>query len=215
MAAENSTRTPNGFVVFVGTAAALIGVAAIFVAKLAFTGASDAGDEVEKKRAAQRMEIREKLDKEAVEQLNSEGWTDKAKGIAHIPITDAMSAVIPELNAKKPAPSSVKVEPPLPMPVADPNSKEPAPPALPSAPQGADTIRFPIPAAPVAPATAPEKPAEPAPSAPAPVAPPAPAAEKPAEPAPAKPAEPAAPVAPESPAQAPNTNPTEKPEPTK
>ena len=123
-------------------------------------------------------------------------WVDKAKGTVHVPIADAMKLVVADLRAKKPAPSSVKVEAPLPMPVADPNSAEPPPAALPSAPQGADTVRFAQPAA-----------AEP----PAPVAriPPAPA--KPAEPAPA-PAVPA--PAPEPPA-APPANPTDNPELTK
>ena len=33
---------------------------------------------------------------EEMERLNSAGWVDKAKGIAHIPITDAMSDVARE-----------------------------------------------------------------------------------------------------------------------
>ena len=67
---------------------------------------------------------------------------DKAKGAVRVPVADVYTATVTELKAKKPAPSQVKVEPPLPMPVIDPKATEPPPPALPSAPQGADTIRF-------------------------------------------------------------------------
>ena len=71
----------------------------------------------------------------------------ESKGVVRLPIADAKKVALSELQAKKPAPSSVKVEPPLPMPVIDPNATEPPPPALTSAPQGADTIYFPAPGA--------------------------------------------------------------------
>ena len=240
MASENSTRTPNAFLVFLGTAAAFGVVAVVFGGALAW---KKPVDEVEAKRAALRLEARTKLDAEAQAKLDSLGWVDKAQGTAHVPIADAMKLVVADLRAKKPAPSQVKVEAPLPMPVADPNSAEPPPAALPSAPQGADTVRFPLsaaaeapavpapvapaPAAPAPPVPAPEKPAEPVappavppapapapekPAEPAPVPPPA-APEKPAEPAPAPPVPPPAPT-PEPPA-APPANPTDNPEPTK
>jgi hypothetical protein len=68
---------------------------------------------------------------------------DQAKGVVRIPIEDAKKAVLAELKSKKVGPSQVKVDPWLPMPPpADPNAAEPPPPALTSAPQGADTIRF-------------------------------------------------------------------------
>ena len=68
------------------------------------------------------------LEKEAQEKLTSEGWVDKAKGLVHVSIIDAIPLAVAELRSKKPAPSQIKVEPPL-MPVImpDPNSKEPAP----------------------------------------------------------------------------------------
>ena len=201
MASENSTRTPNAFVVFLGTAAAFGVVALVFGTTLSL---NKPVDEVEKRRAAQRLETRTKLDAEAQAKLVSLGWVDKAKGTVHVPIADAMKMVVADLTAKKPAASSVKVEAPLPLPVADPKSAEPPPAALPSAPQGADTVRFAQPAAaeaPVAPTPVPPAPAAPAPeppAAPAPVPPPPP----PAPPAPDPPAEPApAPApAPEPPA---------------
>ena len=211
MASESTNRTPNGIVVVLGSAAAFVIVAAIFVIPLAW---KKPVNEVENKRAAQRYETRAKLEAEAQEKLNSTGWVDKAKGTVHVPIAEAMTMIVAELTAKKPAPSSVKVEAPLPMPVADPASNEPPPAALPSAPQGADTARFTPPAA-AAPA-----PAAPAPAVEKPAAPPAPAAPaNPPPPAPEKPAAPAAPAPatekPADPAPAAPANPTENPAPTK
>ena len=201
MASESPNRTPNGIVVFLGSAAAFVIVAALFAGALAKRAPVN---EVEHRRAAQRIEARTKLEAEAQAKLNSEGWVDKAKGTVHVSINDAMTLVVADLTAKKPAPSSVKVEAPLPMPVIDPASAEPPPAALPSAPQGADTVRFPLPAA-----------AAPAPAAPVPAVPPAapaaPAPEKPAEPAPEKPA----PEKPADPAPAAPAKPTENPEPAK
>ena len=217
MASEYTNRTPNGIAVFLGSAAAFVVVAAIFIGALA---SKPQVNEVENKRAAQRYETRAKLEAEAQEKLNSTGWVDKAKGTVHVPIADAMTMVVAELTAKKPAPSSVKVEAPLPMPVADPASNEPPPAALPSAPQGADTVRF-APSAAPAPLQAPAagKPAEPAPAPAAapekPAAPPAPAApEKPVDPPPAAPPAPA-PAQPAPPAPAVPANQTENPAPTK
>ena len=213
MASDSTNRTPNGIVVFLGSAAAFVIVAALFAGALA---RRTPVNEVENKRAAQRIETRAKLETEALAKLNSEGWVDKAKGTVHVSISDAMTLVVADLTAKKPAPSSVKVEAPLPMPVSDPASAEPPPAALPSAPQGADTVRFALPAAPApaapAPAVppvapAPEKPAEPAP------VPAAPAPENPAAPVPAAAGKPALPAAPEKPADP--AKPTENPEPAK
>jgi hypothetical protein len=63
--------------------------------------------------------------------------------VVRLPVDQAMKLVAADLAGKKPAPSTVKVDPPLPMPPPyDPNAAEPAPGALPSSPQGSDTIRF-------------------------------------------------------------------------
>ncbi|MEA3210478.1 MAG: hypothetical protein QOE70_3535 [Chthoniobacter sp.] len=139
MAIAPSTRAPNGFLVFLGSLAALLLGAIIFIMSIA--AGPSAGD-LDQKRADQRQATHERLEKEAAETLASTAWVDKGKGIARVPVTDVFAATAAELKAKKPAASQVKVEPPLPMPVADPNSQDPPPPALPSAPQGADTIRF-------------------------------------------------------------------------
>ncbi len=176
MATASSTRSPNSFLVFCGSLLALLIVAGLFVFSIA---AGPRPSDLDKKRADQRVAVRTKLEKEATDALTTEAWVDKAKGIVRVPVTGVFAATAKELAAKKPAPSQIKVEPPLPMPVIDPAATEPPPPALTSAPQGADTIRFtapatPAPAAPAAPASNPTAPAA-TPTAPAatPLPPPA------------------------------------------
>ena len=158
--ADPHTRTPNGFVVFAGSAAALAIVIVVVASSLA-SGKKE--DVVDKKRADQRIAAREALDKAALEQLTTVDWADKAKGTVRLPVADAMRLVAVELKAKKPAPSQVKIEPTLPMPPPyDPASTEAPVSALTSSPQGADTIRFDPPApapAPAAPSPVPPVPA--------------------------------------------------------
>ena len=186
----------------------LVVVTGVFIGIISAIGSG--GESLDQRRAAKRVEIRTQLEKEAQERLGSFGWDDPTKKTTvHIPINDAIAAIVQELKDKKPKVSQVKVEPPLPMPVIDPNSKEPPPPALPSAPQGADTIRFDYPFAP------PEAAAAPAPAAPA-AATPAPA--KPATPPPAPavapaPAAPTTPAPPSAPAPAAVTAPAPAPAP--
>lgn len=200
MATESSSRTTNGFLGFLAIIVLLFAVVVVAIGMLWLSGNGRNG--LEERRAANRIEVRKALEDEAQQKLNSEGWVDKAKGLVHVSITDAIPLTAKELAAKKAAPSKIEVEAPLPVIVPDPNATEPPPPALPSAPQGADTVRFTPPSTP-APAAAPA----PAPAAPAP----APAPEvKPAAPAPAAPA-----AAPEAPARPPLINPTENPAPAK
>jgi hypothetical protein len=177
--ADSEARQPNAFLVFLGVAAAIT-VVIIIVSGL--VGRQPKVESVDAKRAAQRLEAREKLDKAAHEQLTTTDWVDKEKGLVRLPVEDAMKVVVVDLAAKKPAPSAVKVEPPLPMPPPyDPNSKEPPVSALPSAPQGADLIRFDRPAPPLAAAPAAVPASTPAASV-APVVAPAPAAVTPNRP---------------------------------
>ncbi len=182
-----ATRTPNSFLVFCGSLLAVLIVAALFTLSIA-TGPRP-GD-LDQKRAENRIAVRVKLDKEAADALTAEAWVDKAKGIVRVPVVSVLAATAKELAAKKPAPSQVKVDPPLPMPVIDPAATEPPPPALPSSPQGADTVRFTaLTAAPAAATPAPvanPQPAATSPPAPAPALQPAPAAVP--NPAPAAPA---------------------------
>ncbi len=156
-----NVRTPNSFLVFIASLAVLVVVAIIFIVSIA--GGAKPGD-LDKKRADARLAVRTKVEDEARKLLVSEGFVDKAKGIVHVPVDTLLAATAAELTAKKPAPSQVKVEPPLPMPVIDPTSTEPPQPALPSAPQGADTIRF---APPEPPPAVPPVPAAPVPAKPA------------------------------------------------
>ena len=224
--ADLHTRTPNGFVVFAGSAAALAVVIVIVACSLS-SGKKE--DVVDRKRADQRIAAREALDKAANEQLTTVDWADKAKGVVRLPVADAMKLVAVELKARKPAPSQVKIEPTLPMPPPyDPASTEPPVSALTSSPQGADTIRFDPPAPAVTnPAPATGSPASTAPTpaggsqlpaapaqAPAPSSPAAaPSAPIPAVPAPAPaptapipaPSEPV-PAPPAPPPAAPSTN---------
>lgn len=152
-------------------------------------------------RSAGRLKVREERDKDDREKLTSPGWVDQANGIVRLPIAEAKRLVIADLKAKKPAPSSVAIEPLLPMPVLDPNALEPPPPPLPSAPQGSDTLSL---AALTArpPESAPAVPGAPAPSA-APATPPAAPAPSPAAPG----TSPAAPVPPAAPPAAPAPQP--------
>jgi hypothetical protein len=96
----------------------------------------------EDSRAAERLQVRSELEKEALLKLTTPVIVDAEKGIVRLPVADAKRAVLDELKARKVEPSAVKVDPWLPVPVIDPASTEPPTPALPSAPQGADTIRF-------------------------------------------------------------------------
>jgi hypothetical protein len=159
--ADPEVRQPNAFLVFLGVAAAIT-VVILIVGGL--VGRQPEVETVDAKRATQRLEARAKLDQTDREALSSAAWVDKEKGIVRLPIDDAVKLAAKDLAGKKPAPSQVKVDPPLPMPPPyDPNSKEPPISALPSAPQGADTIRF-DPPAPLPPAAAPAAPAAPAPA---------------------------------------------------
>ena len=55
--------------------------------------------------AKNRLEKLTKLRQEQDQALNSYGWTDKEKAIAHIPITKAMDLVLPKLRANDPHPA--------------------------------------------------------------------------------------------------------------
>jgi hypothetical protein len=206
MASDTDTHphAPNPFVVIFGTVAALFLVAALFIASI---GSAGKGDDLDRRRAQQRREARQKLEQVEQDALTNAGWVDKAKGVVRVPIADAMKSTVAELQNKKAVASSVKVEPSLPMPPPyDPNATEPAPLPLPSAPQGADTMHFQLAAATgastAAPAAAPAPAAPtgsaPAPAAPAPTAPraTAPASSAPAPPSPATTQAPPAPAVP-------------------
>jgi hypothetical protein len=55
--------------------------------------------------AKARLEKLSKLREEQDKLANSYGWTDKEKGIAHIPVTKAMELLLPKLRANDPHPA--------------------------------------------------------------------------------------------------------------
>ena len=75
-------RQPNGVLVFVGSLAALFLVAVFFIVSIA---SGKQPNEVDRKRAAQRHSVREKLDQESHQLLTTEGWSDKARGSSVFP----------------------------------------------------------------------------------------------------------------------------------
>jgi len=140
MANTSDRQQPSGFRTFVWAIFFFFVFALVIVALVRNTGSPET---YEDKRAAERRAMREQVVRDAQSHLATAAMVDQAKGVVRIPIDDAKKAIVAELKAKKVGPSQVKVDPWLPMPPpADPNAAEPPPPALTSAPQGADTIRF-------------------------------------------------------------------------
>jgi hypothetical protein len=64
--------------------------------------ASPRGSDYEKKRAEARAKKLEDAQKENLTALTTYGWVDKSKGVARIPINDAMKLTLAELAEKKP-----------------------------------------------------------------------------------------------------------------
>jgi hypothetical protein len=140
MANNSDRQQPSGFRTFVWAISFFFVFAVVVVGLVRSTGSSES---YEDKRGTERRTLREETIKDAQARLTSTAVVDQAKGIVRIPIEDAKKAVLADLKSKPVGASQVKVDPWLPMPPpADPNATEPPPPALTSAPQGADTIRF-------------------------------------------------------------------------
>ena len=144
MATDSTRQQPSGFAAFLWALFFFFGVALFVYLWVHYSGPVTV---YEDKRAEERIKVRVAQENEVREKLGTAAMIDAAKGVVRIPIADAKKAVVTDLKAKKAGPSQVKVDPWLPMPAAfDPNAAEPPPPALTSAPQGADTIRFEQPA---------------------------------------------------------------------
>jgi hypothetical protein len=83
-----------------------VGVVLLFAVfgMLAFVAlkASPRGDNYEEKRAKTRAEKYDAAQKEYFTALTTYGWVDKAKGVARIPVNDAMRLTLAELANKKP-----------------------------------------------------------------------------------------------------------------
>jgi hypothetical protein len=103
---------------------AFFGLLALVVLK-----ASPRGSDYEKKRAQARMKKLEEAQKENLTALTTYAWVDKNKGVARIPINEAMQIMLVELPDKKPKAAG---------PIAAPSpSASPAASASPSASPGA------------------------------------------------------------------------------
>ena len=66
-------------------------------------GAAPRGTDFERKRASDRMDKLKATHEQADKNLNSYAWVDKDKGVARIPIEQAMKVTLAELSQKKPA----------------------------------------------------------------------------------------------------------------
>ena len=140
MTTEDSRRQPSGFSTFLWAIFFFFIFALLVVIWIRGSGPKET---YEDKRASERIAVREDAVKQAHEKLTTAAWVDQAKGVVRIPIVDAKKAVLAELKGKQAGPSQIKVDPWLPPAAApDPNSTEPPIPALTSAPQGAETVRF-------------------------------------------------------------------------
>jgi hypothetical protein len=89
-----------------GTFSTWIGVVLLFaffgLVALVVVKASPRGNTYEQKRAKARMEKLEAAQKENLNALTTYGWVDKNKGVARIPINDAMQIMLRELPDKRP-----------------------------------------------------------------------------------------------------------------
>ena len=105
----------------------------VIIAKL-LTAFSPAGEPEDAARIAERTKAHEDLLAENKQKLETYAWVDKAKGSVQIPISQAMSLTMAEINQRTPAPAG---------PIN--------PPAAPPAPEAAaPTAETPAPAAPAA-----------------------------------------------------------------
>ena len=99
--------------------------------------ASPRGSDYEKKRAEARAKKLEDAQKENLTALTTYGWVDKSKGVARIPINDAMKLTLAELAEKKPTAAGPIIAA---SPSAAPQtSPAPSAPASPSASASAST----------------------------------------------------------------------------
>lgn len=88
---------------------AWLGVVLLFAVFGAFVwvaiGAAPRGTDFEEKRAKNRSDKLKATHDEAEKNLHSYAWVDKNKGVARIPIEQAMKLTVAELSQKQPAPA--------------------------------------------------------------------------------------------------------------
>jgi hypothetical protein len=180
---------------------ALFGLIAVVILR-----AAPRGTDYEKKRAENRMKKLEDAQKEYLATLTTYAWVDKAKGVARIPINDAMQLTLAELAGKKPAAAGpIAAETPAPAapgasPAASaPAATSPAPASSASATPKPTSVEGPNSEAHNQPAAAANPPAAPPQTQPGPGSSPAASAPPPAAKAPTSPAASASPSAPGTP----------------
>jgi len=180
---------------------ALFGLIAVVILR-----AAPRGTDYEKKRAENRMKKLEDAQKEYLATLTTYAWVDKAKGVARIPINDAMQLTLAELAGKKPAAAGpIAAETPAPAapgasPAASaPAATSPAPASSASSTPKPTSVEGPNSEAHNQPAAAANPPAAPPQTQPGPNTSPAASAPPPAAKAPTSPAASASPSAPGTP----------------
>jgi hypothetical protein len=176
---------------------ALFGLIAVVILR-----AAPRGTNYEKKRAENRMKKLEDAQKEYLATLTTYAWVDKAKGVARIPINDAMLLTLAELAEKKPtAAGPIAAESPAPAapgasPAASaPSTSSPAPASSASATPKPTSVEGKDSEAHAQPAAAANPPAAPPHTQPGPNTSPAASAPPPAAKAPTSPAPSASPSA--------------------
>jgi hypothetical protein len=119
--------------------AAWIGVVLLFLVfgffVLVAFGAAPRGSDYEKKRAAARIEKLKAARAETTKALTTYAWVDKSKGVARIPINDAIHITLMELAQKQPS-SANPITPESQPGAAQNTAPVTAPPGAPSAAPG-------------------------------------------------------------------------------
>ena len=134
--ANCSTQNEIGSIKYALGAVGLLGLT--LASSAVFFSSQPKTDDLEAKRGNRRVEIREKIAKEADSKIlgvEKAEWVNKEGGTAKIPLSAAIDLVVAELRKKQPVPSAVKVDPIMTL-----GSDAPK---MPSAPSGAATVRFP------------------------------------------------------------------------
>jgi len=127
---------------------------------LAIIGPSPRRSDYEETRAKKRVENLKTLREEADKALTTYGWTDKTKGLAHIPVERAMELTVAELAKQKPAPAGPIAAPETQAPAGAPATAAPASPAPAGSSQtgGASPAASPAAQAPASPSSAAQSP---------------------------------------------------------
>jgi hypothetical protein len=160
---DSSGQKKPVFWIFV---AAFIGLGLFFGMNSLFLGKSNSTlDPEDPARDAERVKNLADLKAENEIKLNTYAWIDQPKGSIQIPIAEAMTLVIADLNAKKPVPAYPVLDSTgKPLPASTPASSPVADAAdnLPSEPTAASQTSSNVLAAPVEPAAKPAKTKKPA-----------------------------------------------------